>query len=343
MAGLKNANQHGCRRFVLGLGAVFGAVALVTALGAAAGASASPRRIHHSGSSVTLNGAGSTFDQPFFTRAFYVYNQMNPSVTINYASIGSGGGEGQFEKGTVNFGATDVPMLPADLALVPTSAGAVLQVPVDLGGVAIAYNLPKVPQGLHITPKLLAAIFLGGITKWNNKQLQKLNPKAHLPNMPITIAHRADGSGTTYIFTNYLAEISPQWLNTVGTSKSVSWPVGVGGQGNEGVAGIVDDTPGAIGYIELAYALQAKLKYFAVENPAGQFVTPSKASVADEASLKGHVSASNFSITDLPFTKGELKVAEKAYPISGYSWVVLLENQTNQTTGSALVNMLSWL
>ncbi|MGB9112402.1 MAG: phosphate ABC transporter substrate-binding protein PstS [Acidimicrobiales bacterium] len=328
---------------MLGVGAVCSAAALVGLLNVGAGASVSPRFIHHSGSSVTLNGAGSTFDQPFFTRAFYDYHEANPNVTINYASIGSGGGEGQFEAGTVNFGATDVPMLAADLAKVPASSGPVLQVPVDLGGEAIAYNLPKVPQGMHITPYVLAQIFLGKITKWNDPALVKLNPKANLPDLAITVAHRSDGSGTTFIFTNYLSEVSGTWASQVGNAKSVAWPVGVGGQGNEGVAGIIDDTPGALGYVELDYAIAAKLKYFAVRNPAGKYVMPSKTTVANEAAMKAGITAANFSITDLPVKKSNLKLAVDAYPISGYSWVVVLQDQTNATTGSALATMLTWL
>jgi phosphate transport system substrate-binding protein len=283
-----------------------------------------------------LNGAGSTFDQPLFTRAFYVYHQKHSNVTVNYASIGSGGGEAQFEAKTVNFGASDVPMLAADLAKVPASAGPVIQVPVALGGVAIGYNLPGVPTGLHITPSVLAGIFLGQITHWNDPALKALNPKANLPSESITVVHRADASGTSYIFTNYMADVSPTWSTKVGIAKSVSWPVGIGGQGNEGVAGTISGTPGSIGYVELAYVLTTHMQDFALQNPKGTFVLPTKKSVAAEAALHPHVSATQFSITDLGGSK-------TAYPISGYSWGLIYRNQSSAATGTALVDLFYWL
>ena len=334
-------NHRGHTRYGVGAGLAIGIASLMVA--ATAGAAAAPKTIRHSGSSVTINGAGSTFDQPFFTSAFYDYNQTNPNITINYASIGSGGGEAQFEANTVNFGASDVPMLATDLASVKPGLGPVLQIPVDLGGEAISYHLAGVPTALHMTGPVLAKIFLGAITNWDNKQIKALNPKVKFPNQAITIAHRADGSGTTYIFSNYMSEVSAQWLTQVGTGKSLSWPVGVGGQGNEGVAGIIADTPGSIGYVELDYAAANHFKYFAMENSAKQFVLPDRTSVRDEAALKPNVTAQNFSITDLPATKKNLKIASKSYPISGYSWGLIYEDQTNATTGGALVNMFYWL
>ncbi|HXQ60134.1 MAG TPA: phosphate ABC transporter substrate-binding protein PstS, partial [Acidimicrobiales bacterium] len=183
----------------------------------------------------SLTGAGSTFDQPFFTKAFFVYNQQNSGVMVNYASIGSGGGIQQFQSTTVNFGASDVPMSPLDISA--AKGGQVLQVPVALGGEAISYNLPGVATGLKLTPKVLSDIFLGTIKNWNNAEIKSLNPGVKLPSNPIQTVYRSDGSGTTYIFTNYLSTVSPAWSSGPGTGKSVSWPVGVGQKGNEGVAG----------------------------------------------------------------------------------------------------------
>jgi phosphate transport system substrate-binding protein len=281
----------------------------------------------------SLTGAGSTFDQPLFTKAFFEYNKANSKVTINYASIGSGGGIAQFQANTVNFGASDVPMSPADIS--SATGGQVLQVPVALGGEAISYNVPGVKTGLKLTPSVLTGIFLGTIKKWNASQIKKLNPGVKLPSNPITTVHRADGSGTTYIFTNYLSTVSPAWSKGPGTGKSVSWPGGVAGQGNEGVAGLIQQTPYSIGYVELAYALQNKFTYAAIRNAAGQFVLPSKVSVAADAAQKPNVTTVDFSIVDQP--------GATSYPISGYSWALIYQLQKNQTAGTALVKILDWL
>jgi phosphate transport system substrate-binding protein len=316
----------------------FGAIAISSLLAVGGtGLAASAATPHSSGPSVTLNGAGSTFDQPLFTRAFYFYHQAHSNITVNYASIGSGGGEQQFEAGTVNFGASDVPMLAADLAKVPASAGPVLQVPVALGGEAIVYNLAGMKTGLHMTPAVLAEIFLGQIKNWNDPAIAAINPGVTFPNEAITVVHRGDSSGTTYIFTNYMSEISSTWASSVGTAKSVAWPVGIGGQGNEGVAGTISQTPGAIGYVELAYVVETPgTTVFALQNPKGDYVLPTQASVAADAALHPHVTAQNYSITDLGGSKS-------SYPISGYSWALIYQNQTNTTSGSALVNLLYWL
>lgn len=281
----------------------------------------------------TLTGAGSTFDQPLFTKAFYVYNQQNPGVKVNYASIGSGGGIAQFQATTVNFGATDVPMSPADISL--AKGGQVLQVPIALGGVSISYNLPGVKGGLKLSPAVLTAIFSGTIKNWNDPKIKKLNPKVKLPANPIVTVHRSDGSGTTYIFTNYLSTVSPGWSKGAGTGKSVSWPGGVAGQGNEGVAGLIQQTPYSIGYVELAYALQNKFTYAAIENSAGKFVLPTKASVAADAARKPNVTTVNFSIVD--------QAGAASYPISGYSWTLIYQLQKNLTAGTALVKIIDWV
>ena len=204
----------------------------------------------------TLVGAGSSFDFPFFSRAFFPYHQDHPDVTVNYQSIGSGGGIQQFTAKTVDFGASDVPLTKTEAAAAQAANGAVVQVPVALGGVVIAYNVPGVSGHLKLSPGVLADIFLGKISNWNDSRIARLNPGVNLPNLPILVVHRADGSGTTYIFTDYLSRISADWKSKVGTAKSVSWPAAssVGVKGNEGVARQIRNTPGAIGYVELAYA-----------------------------------------------------------------------------------------
>ncbi|HEY5272229.1 MAG TPA: phosphate ABC transporter substrate-binding protein PstS [Acidimicrobiales bacterium] len=294
---------------------------------------------HSSGPPVALTGAGSTFDQPFFTLGFYQYNKkINSNVTVTYASIGSGGGQQQIESNTVNFGATDVPMLTADLA--KATAGTIVQVPVDLGGEAISYNVSSLPQGLHLTGTVLAEIYLGQITNWDDPALRALNPKVSFPNQAITVVHRADGSGTSYAFTNYLSDVNSTWSSKVGVGKTVAWPVGVGGQGNEGVAGLVADTPGAIGYVELDYALVNHFKYFAMQNLRGKWILPTLTSVADDAALHPHVSSTDFAIDDLG---GPTKLAEAAYPIDTYSWLAIYEDQTNATTATAMVDLFEWM
>ena len=309
------------------------AVAISGVASAEAGASVRSRSVAQTGA-VTLSGAGSTFDQPFFTLGFYEYHKLvDPNVTVNYASIGSGGGQEQIEANTVNFGATDVPMFASDLA---KAKGPIVQVPIDLGGEAISYNVSGLPFGLHMTGPLLAQIYLGKVTNWDDPAIQALNPKVHLPKEPITVVHRADGSGTTYAFTNYLADVSQTWAHGVGVGKTVAWPVGVGGQGNEGVAGLVKDTPGAIGYVELDYALVNHFKYFAMKNPMGSWVLPTLGSVATEAALHPKVSSTDFAIDDLDGNAA-------AYPIATYSWLAFYKKQTNAAIGTALVDLFEWM
>lgn len=283
--------------------------------------------------SATLTGAGSTFDQPFFTRAFYYYHKLNPKVTVNYASIGSGGGIAQFQANTVNFGASDVPMAASDIAL--AKGGTVLQIPVTLGGEAISYNLYGIQSGLHLTGSVLADIYLGKIKNWDDPAIKSLNPKVKLPNQAITVVYRSDGSGTSYIFTNYLSTVSADWRNGPGTGKLVNWPVGVGGKGNEGVAGEVKQIPGSIGYVELDYALQNNFTYAKMENKAGKWISPSLTTVAADAAQKPDVSATDFSIVD--------QAGATSYPISGYSWALVYQQQKNAADGEALAKMLDWL
>lgn len=282
--------------------------------------------------STQLTGAGSTFDYPFFSKAFYEYSQQRSDVTVNYQSIGSGGGIQQFIAKTVDFGASDVPMNAEELKL---AQGPVLQVPVTLGGAAMGYNLPGIAKGLRLTRQLIAEIFLGKVTKWNDPAIVKVNPSITLPDMPITVVHRSDGSGTTYIFTDFLSSVAPEWKQKVGTGKSVQWPVGLGGKGNEGVAGQVRQTPGAIGYIELAYVLENEMTYAQVENKSGAFVYPSIETVADAAASKPEVSATDFSIVDAS--------GANSYPISGYSWIMLYEKPSDAARAKLVKQTLEWL
>ncbi|HEY4438840.1 MAG TPA: phosphate ABC transporter substrate-binding protein PstS [Candidatus Elarobacter sp.] len=281
-----------------------------------------------------LTGAGSTFVYPFFSKAFYTYSQSHGDVTVNYQSIGSGGGIQQFIAKTVDFGASDVPMNADELK----RAGApVVQVPVALGGVAVTYNLPSAPAGgLRLTREVVADIYLGKITQWNDPALVKLNPKAGLPNLPIVSVHRSDGSGTSYIFTDFLSNVSKDWKDKVGTGKSVQWPGSntVGGKGNEGVAGQVRQTAGAIGYVELAYAIENKMPTAELENRAGKWVACSAATVRAAAATKPNVSASDFSIVD--------RTATEAYPISGYTWAFVFENPSDKARAKLVRDVLSW-
>lgn len=279
-----------------------------------------------------LTGAGSTFDYPFFSKAFYDYSQRHGDVTINYQSIGSGGGIQQFIAKTVDFGASDVPANADELKLAGAPA---LQIPVTLGSEAIGYNIDGVGKGLRLTRQLIADIYLGTVVKWNDPAIQKLNPGIKLPAMPIAVIHRSDGSGTTYIFTDFLSAVSPEWKKKVGTGKSVQWPVGIGGKGNEGVAGQVRQTPGAIGYIELAYVLQNDMTYAQVQNLAGKYVYPSIATTRAAAATKPNVTSGNFSIVDAP--------GVDSYPISGYSWVMIYKTPKDRQRGALVKAAMKWL
>ena len=296
-------------------------------------ASATPTPGDLNAPSAALTGAGSTFDQPYFTAAFYEYNQLVPGVTVTYASVGSGGGIEQFQANTVNFGASDVPMAASDLA--KDTGGPALQIPTALGGEAISYNLTGVSGGLKMTGTVLAQIYLGQITKWNDPAITALNPGVTLPDEAITVVHRSDGSGTTYIFTDYLSTIDPAWASGPGKGKAINWPVGVGGKGNEGVAGDVSSIPGAIGYVELAYALANKFTYCEMQNASGAYVSPTLATVAADAAQKPNVTSTDFSIVN--------EMGATSYPISGYSWLLVYQNQTNLSTGTALAKVLDWI
>jgi phosphate transport system substrate-binding protein len=282
----------------------------------------------------TLNASGSTFVQPFFTVAFHNYTAQNQGLQVNYQGVGSGAGITAFESGTVAFAASDVPMAASDLAKVPASAGPVIQIPDILGGVSISYNLPGVTKRIKLDGPTLAGIFDGTIRTWNASQITALNPGVNLPSNPITPEVRADSSGTTYIFTDYLASAAPSvWK--LGTSKTIDWPsVAVASPKNTGVAASIKSTPYSIGYVELAYALQNKFTYAAVKNAAGAYVVPSLSTVAADADQKVNVSPTDFSIVNGP--------GLTSYPISGYSWAILLQKQTNATVGAGVVKVLDW-
>ena len=213
---------------------------------------------------VNLTGAGSTFAYPLLNQQIEEYRKNNPSITINYQGVGSGAGIKQVSEQTIDFGATDGPMTDEQLKV--AKGGKILQIPLTLGAVAVTYNIPNAPTGLKLGPTVLADIFLGKITNWNDKRIATDNPSTTLPDLKIVVARRSDGSGTTYIFSDYLSSISPEWLSKVGKGTSVNWPVGIGGKGNAGVAGAIQQTPGSIGYVELAYAVQNKLSFATLQN-----------------------------------------------------------------------------
>jgi phosphate transport system substrate-binding protein len=283
----------------------------------------------------TIAGAGSTFDAPFFSAAFAKYQQQHPGVTIGYSAVGSSAGIAAFSAKQVDFGASDVPMTASEQAA--AKGGPVTQVPVALGGEGIAYNLPSLPAGarVHLTGPVLAAIYLGQITHWNDPAITALNPGLSLPAATINVVHRSDGSGTTYIFSDYLSTVSPAWAAKVGRGKSLTWPAGEGAEGNGGVAVAVDRTTYSIGYIEQAYSMGLTLPFAAIRNQAGTYITPSAQTVAAAAAQKPAITPSDFSIVNQP--------GASSYPISGYSWALVYTHQTSQAHGQALVAMLDWL
>lgn len=283
-----------------------------------------------------LTGAGATFPKPFFDAAVFAYHQKFGQVTINYGGGGSGAGISQLTKKVVDFGASDVP-LKASEADAMGGADKVIQIASTLGTESLAYNLDSVADGaLKLTQDTIAGIFLGKITKWNDPALVADNGGVSLPNQDIHVIHRSDGSGTTYIFTDYLSSVSAAWKDkTGGPGKSISWPVGDGAQGNAGVATRITQTPGAIGYVELAYVLQTKMKQAALKNQAGVFVIPSAAGATSAAKQFVGSSPSQFSIVNAP--------GKDSAPISGYSWIILYKDQHDKTKGTALVDFLYWL
>ncbi len=283
--------------------------------------------------SVDLTGAGATFPYPIYSKWFSDYAQRT-GVKINYQSIGSGGGIRQLSEQTVDFGASDSPM--SDQELASAKGGPILHFPTVMGAVVITYNLPTLNRPLNLSGDVIADIFSGKITRWNDARIVAQNRGVTLPNSDILVVHRSDGSGTTYIFSDYLSAVSPSWLGSLGKGKEIKWPVGLGGKGNEGVAGQVKQTPASIGYVELAYAKQNKLPYANVRNAAGRFVSPSIASVTAAAAAMKLPKNTDYrvSIVNAPGTD--------SYPISSMTWILAYQNQQDRVKGAKLVNFLRW-
>ncbi len=298
------------------------AAACVAALGAGVAAQA-----------IQINGAGATFPNPIYSKWFDEYNKLHSNIRINYQPVGSGAGIRQIQAQTVFFGATDGPMTPEQLQQSP---GKILHFPTVLGAVVPVYNIPNVKTELKFNGQVLADIYLGKIAKWNDPQIAKLNAGVTLPGSDIAVVHRSDGSGTTYIWVDYLAKSSPEFLKKVGVNTSVNWPTGVGGKGNEGVAGLVTQTPGSIGYVELIYALQNKISYGSVQNTAGDFVKASVESVTLAATAAAKQMPPDFrvSITNAP--------GKGVYPISSFTWLLLYENPKDKNQSKAMVDFVKW-
>jgi phosphate transport system substrate-binding protein len=316
-------------------GALFAVLnlSLASCGGGGGSASGSDSTSSASGSDEALIGAGSSFDNPLFSKMFSEYNKLN-GLKVNYQSVGSGAGISQLTNKTVDFGASDAPMNAKQDSAV---TAAVLHIPVTAGAVVLSYNLPEVKDTLLLSPAVLADIFLGTITKWNDPKIAAVNKGVKLPATAIVIAHRSDGSGTSNIFTTYLSKVSPEWSTKVGKGSSVNWPTGLGGKGNEGVAGLIKQTPGAIGYIELAYAIQNNMAYAKVQNKAGNFITPSIASVTAAANIQIPPD-SKVSLTNTDAADG--------YPISGFSWVLIYKEQNyggrSSDKATKLLKLISW-
>ncbi len=285
--------------------------------------------------SVDLNGAGATFPNPIYSKWFSDY-AAKTGVKINYQSIGSGGGIRQLSEQTVDFGASDAPMSDAELA--NAKGGPVLHFPTVLGAVVVTYNIPGTRRALNLSGDVVADIFLGRITRWNDARIASQNRGVALPASDILVVHRSDGSGTSYIFTDYLSAVSPSWAAGPGKGKEVKWPVGLGGKGNEGVAGQVKQTPGSIGYVELAYARQNKLSYAAIRNADGHYVAPTIESVTAAASgaLQRLGKKTDYRISIVNAT------GKNSYPISSFTWILAYQNQADPVKGKKLLNFLRW-
>jgi phosphate transport system substrate-binding protein len=281
-----------------------------------------------------INGAGATFPYPIYSKWFSEYTKVEPNINFNYQSIGSGGGIRQITSRTVDFGASDGPMTDEQLKAAPA---ALLHFPTVLGGVVVTYNIPGLSGALNFPQQALAGIFLGRITRWNDPALVEANPEAKLPNQAIVVIHRSDGSGTSYIWTDFLSKTSQDWAKQVGRGTSVNWPVGLGGKGNEGVAGLVQQTPYSIGYVELGYAQHARLPYGKVANAAGQYVECTLESVTQAAAAAAPTMPADFrvSITNPP--------GAGAYPIASFTWLLIYQQQDDPRKGAAMVGFLKWM
>jgi phosphate transport system substrate-binding protein len=279
-----------------------------------------------------LNGAGATFPYPMYSKWFSEYHTLHPDIAINYQSIGSGGGIRQVTAGTVDFGASDGPMTDEQIA---ASKIKLLHVPTVLGSVVPAYNIPGVTQEVKFTPDILAGIFSGKISNWSDASIAKVNPDIKFPNQAITVVHRSDGSGTTYVWTDYLSKVSSEWQGTTGKGTSVKWPVGVGGKGNEGVAGMIRQLPGSLGYVELIYAVQNKIPYGPVRNSSGQFIKASLESTTAAAAGVKMPADFRVSITNSP--------AKTAYPIASFTWLLIPTDPSDKNKGKILKDFLFWM
>jgi len=280
-----------------------------------------------------INGAGATFPYPIYSKWFDEYAKVDPEARFNYQSIGSGGGIKQITARTVDFGATDGPMTDEQLKQAPSE---IFHIPTVLGAVVATYNLPGSPT-LKFTPDVLADIFLGKITKWNDPRIVGANPGIALPDQPIVLVHRSDGSGTTYIWVDYLSKVSPEWQQKVGRGTSVNWPVGLGGKGNEGVSGQVKNTPGALGYVELAYAVKNKLPVASIKNAAGKFIEPTiqTTTAAAAGAAKNMPPDFRVSLTNAP--------GDDAYPVASFTWLLVYRDQPNEAKGRTIVKFLWWM
>ena len=280
-----------------------------------------------------INGAGATFPYPIYSKWFDVYAKENPGIKFNYQSIGSGGGIRMLSNRTVDVGASDAPMTDQQLGDAP---GKILHFPSVMGAVVVAYNIPGFTGTLRLTGPVIADIYSGKITKWDDDQIRALNPSAAIPSQDIVVCHRSDGSGTSYIFTDYLSKVSPAWATDPGKGTAVKWPTGLGGKGNEGVTALVQQTPGAIGYIELIYALNNKIPFAQLQNKAGNWVDASLAGVTAAAASTADQMPADFrvSITNAP--------GADAYPISSFTWLLVYQKQTNKEVGDQIKKFLSW-
>ncbi len=280
-----------------------------------------------------LNAAGATFPYPIYSKWFNEYHQQHPDIEINYQSIGSGGGIAQLKLGTVDFGASDMPLDDTKVKEMPMQ---ILQLPTVLGSIVPAYNLPGVKEELKFTPQILAGIYLGQITNWNDKAIAAANPGVSLPGTPIIVVHRSDGSGTTFVFTDYLSKISPEWKSRVGSNTSVSWPVGIGAKGNEGVSGMIRQMEGGFGYVELIYALQNKITFGPVKNAAGNFVRASlETTTAAAAGAKMSASDLRVSITNA--------AGKDAYPIASFTYLLIPVQWKDGTKQKTVSDFLNWM
>ncbi|MHB8636823.1 MAG: phosphate ABC transporter substrate-binding protein PstS [Fimbriimonadaceae bacterium] len=323
---------HQTVRFVLVAAAL--STIVFSLLGCNGGGSGGSSTGSTSGGSISLTGAGSSFVNPAMSKWTYSYGQAHPDVTVNYQSVGSGAGIAQYQAGNVDFGATDAPLTDSDLASMPKPT---VQFPVVSGCEVLVYNLPGIGDGLKLSGDVIADIFLGTIKAWNDPRIVAQNPGLKLPSTPINVAHRSDASGTTFIFSDYLSAVSPTWKSGPGQGKTVNWPVGVGGKGNEGVAGLVKETPGSIGYVELAYAVQAKLTHGPIRNKDGNYVLPSieGTTAAVEAAADALKKDNRASIVN--------QAGKDVYPIAGMTYVMITTAPQDKAKAAALNKFFKWV